>query len=171
MKKFMLIVAFLVASSAVYAQNADSLLQETTLIFVRHAEKMNDGTNDPSLNKKGEQRAIRLSQLLMKEYHISAVYSTPYNRTKQTAKPIADSLNVSVLEYDLSDPNHFVEKLIEDYKGLEILVVGHSNTTPMLVNIALGTGFYEQLDENTYDKIFVVKANSVGRACSEVITY
>lgn len=171
MKKLIVLILLMTSGYAVYGQDSDSLSQETTLLFVRHAEKMDDGTKNPSLNEMGQERAVRLANLLMKDYHISAVYSTPYNRTRQTAKPIADRMKIPLYEYDLSDPNHFIEKLIEDYKGLQVVIVGHSNTTPMLVNVALGTGFYEELDENTYNKIFVVKANRAGRACAEVVTY
>jgi broad specificity phosphatase PhoE len=171
MKNLILLVVLMTVGYTVSAQESDSLSQETTIIFVRHAEKMDDGSENPSLNEKGKERAVKLAKLLINDFHISAIYSTPYYRTKQTAKPLADSLNIPIYEYDLSDPNHFVGKLIEDYKGQEVVVIGHSNTTPMLVNIALGTGLYESLDENSYGQIFVVHANSVWRACADVLTY
>lgn len=171
MKKLIILISLLFVSVSVSAQETDSVSQETTLIFVRHAEKADDGSDNPSLNEKGKERAIRLADLMANKYQISAVYSTRYNRTLETASPIADRLGISIQEYDLKDPIRLLEQLIETYQGQEVLIVGHSNTTPMLVNAALGTGLYEKLNEDTYNVIFIVHANSVGRACADKITY
>lgn len=79
-----------------------SLAQETnaitTVIFVRHAEKADDGTRNPPLNIYGQERAASLAQLL----HLSGVvgiYSTPFHRTQQTVKPLAAALGLEVKEY------------------------------------------------------------------------
>lgn len=129
---------------------------EATLIFVRHAEKMDDGTNDPSLNTTGKERAAQLAELLKNEYELSAIYSTNYNRTKETAKPVADIFDLEINFYDLKDPKGLMEQIKSDHKGQTVLIVGHSNTTPMLVNIAAGVQEFEALDEKTYGKIFIV---------------
>ncbi|MEX0845910.1 MAG: phosphoglycerate mutase family protein [Balneolaceae bacterium] len=153
------------------AQEPDTISQETTLIFVRHAEKLDDGTYNPSLSKPGKERAVRLANLLLKDYHIAAIYSTSYNRALETAQPLADSLEIQVLTYDMSDPNTLIEKLITEFRGQEVLIVGHSNTTPLLVNTTLGVGMYEQLDEKAYGYIFIVQASGLGKAGAEQISY
>ena len=42
-------------------------------------------------------------------------------------------------------------------KGKTILIVGHSNTVPAMVNHLLKEEKLEQLGENEYDKIFIVQ--------------
>ncbi len=139
-------------SSSLKAEATDT----TTILFVRHAEKMQDGTDNPSLNETGKTRALRLAALLKKEYQLSAIYSTDYNRTKETAGPVAEVFDLELKIYGLKDPGGLVSEMIAGHTGETILVVGHSNTTPMLVNIAADTKEYKALDEKAYGKIFIV---------------
>lgn len=134
----------------------EGVTDTTTIIFVRHAEKMDDGTDNPSLNEKGRERALRLAKLMKNEYQLSAVYSTDYNRTKETAGPVAETFDLELEYYGLNNPDRLVDGMLSEHAGETILVVGHSNTTPMLVNIAADTEEYEALDEKTYGKMFIV---------------
>ncbi|MEQ8525529.1 phosphoglycerate mutase family protein [Gracilimonas sp.] len=156
MKRLLLISGVLLISLTAFAQSAEEPVSETTLIFVRHAEKVDDGTRDPSLSEQGKTRAVRLADIMLKEYNVSAIYSTPYKRTKETASPIADSLGIVIQEYGLNDPKGLVQSIISSNKASTALIVGHSNTTPLLVNISLGEQRFEQLDEKAYGDIFIV---------------
>lgn len=156
MKRLLLISCALLISLTAYAQSPEEQAKETTLIFVRHAEKIDDGTRDPSLSKEGKDRAVRLADILLKEFNVSAIYSTPYKRTKETASPIADSLGLLIQEYGLNDPKGLVASIISSNQASTALIVGHSNTTPLLVNISLGEERFEQLDEKAYGDIFIV---------------
>ncbi len=171
MKKLFLylILCFLAIPFTVQSQH--STTEETILIFVRHAEKIEDGTNNPSLNEKGTERAEKLAKLLKARYDVEAIYSTPYKRTLETAKPLANALNMTILEYDLKDPNKLISGFIDSHKGETILVVGHSNTTPLLVNITLGNKKYAQLGEYDYNSIFVVKLAESGEVLDQKFTY
>ena len=51
-----------------------------------------------------------------------------------------------------------------------ILVVGHSNTSPRLVNLLLGKDAYKDLDESVYNQYWVVKINGQ-RKYAKVILY
>ncbi len=156
MKKLFLISGILLLALNVFAQSAESPASETTLIFVRHAEKMDDGTRNPHLNEEGKTRATRLANILLKEHNVTAVYSTPYYRTLETASPIADSMGLEIKEYGLDDPKALVQSIIDTNKGETALIVGHSNTTPLLVNLSIGQQQFEQLDEKAYGDIFIV---------------
>ena len=59
--------------------------------FIRHAEKdRSDKSNrNPDLIQKGLLRAVKWSYVL-ENVSFDAVYSTDYNRTKQTAQPTAE---------------------------------------------------------------------------------
>lgn len=171
MKKLFSFILILVFSVPLLAQGVNSSSPETILIFVRHAEKTDDGTNNPSLNQKGKERADQLATLLIKDYDIQAIYSTPYKRTLETSKPLANQLKLIIQEYGLSKPARLIHSIIENHRGETVLVTGHSNTTPHLVNLALGQSKYPQLEEHDYGYIFVVKIGETGEIWDQRFSY
>lgn len=144
-------------TGAITASTPDTL---TTLIFVRHAEKASDGTRDPDLNEAGQARANNLANMLSSS-GVTAIYSTPYKRTRQTAAPLAEKTGIDIQEYAPRDPAA-LKVILKNNKGGTILIVGHSNTTPMLVNTALGQKKYEQFDEKEYSNLILVMIDKDG---------
>jgi broad specificity phosphatase PhoE len=139
---------------------------------VRHAEKADDGTPDPPLTDVGKARADLLASMLARE-NISAIYSTPYKRTRATVQPIATRLEKEVIEYDPRRPfAELLEDLLQKHNGGTVLICGHSNTIPGMVNELVGSEDFEQLDEKDYDNLYVVTATKVGvgRAVNLVFT-
>lgn len=126
----------------------------TTIILVRHAEKTSDGTNDPVLSKEGKSRAQRLATMFSKTT-FSAIYSTPYQRTEQTAAPLAQLNDLEITIYDPTDPN-FIATLLKKERGGTILLTGHSNTTPRYANQLLGEDKFEQFEESDYENIIII---------------
>jgi broad specificity phosphatase PhoE len=142
----------------------------TTFYFTRHAEKDKDGTRDPNLSATGKQRAANLATQL-KDKNIKAIYSTNYKRTKQTAQPLADALGLEVKIYDPNKLKALKIMLLEKHKKGSVLIVGHSNTTPTLVNTFMETDKYAPLnDTDEFDKIFTVQIRKDGFKTSEMIT-
>ena len=172
MRRLFLLFIFLLPVTWVNAQNNSTNTEtETTFILVRHAQKVDDGTSDPELSEEGKKNAENLSEWLHVNFNISAVYSTPYKRTKFTAAPAAKAKGLDVQEYDFKDPAGFLKSLTESNKGKILLIVGHSNTTPMFVNILLGRKEFENLSEDTYNQLFIVKASELGKASAQVIEF
>ena len=68
----------------------------THFILVRHAEK-EKGSN-PKLTTLGKERATELANVL-KDIEIYDVFSTNYNRTKETAEPTAKSKSLTTEMY------------------------------------------------------------------------
>lgn len=126
--------------------------------FIRHAEKdRSDSTNkNPSLTLKGLERANKWA-LFFKDKNIAAVYSTNYKRTQQTALPIAKEQNLEIISYTAKEL--ISEKFIANNKGKNIVIVGHSNTTPELVNSLLGEKKYEDIADRENNNIFIVTLN------------
>lgn len=135
--------------------------EPTTLIFVRHAERAEDGTRNPPISEEGIKRAINLYAALS-EFEVKGIYSTPYKRTRMTATPTADSLGLEIQEYGFDAISEFIAGLIEEHAGYTVLIVGHSNTTPALTNMVLGEEKFEQLEETDYGDMFIVTTSKMG---------
>lgn len=141
--------------------------EPTTLIFVRHAERAEDGTRNPPISEEGEKRALNL-YFSLSDYNVKAIFSTFYKRTRMTATPTADSLGLEIQEYSFEEINDFLSSLIEDYSGSSVLIVGHSNTTPSLTNMVLGEERFEQLEETEYGDMFIIKTTEFGSGTVEL---
>ena len=108
----------------------------TTIIFVRHAEKAAEPADDPGLSEAGRRRVAELTRQLVDAdvvAGIDAVYSTPFRRTQETAQPIADALDLPINTYDAADTETVLDTILKNHKGKIVLVVGHSNTVPVLI--------------------------------------
>lgn len=147
------------ASDRTAQHNGTSQDQITTFILVRHAEKAT-GKN-PSLTTAGKARAIELAAVLDK-VEVDAIYSTNYNRTLETAKPTADRKNIDITNYNPSDLTAFAQTLLSDSANRTTLIVGHSNTTPDLINILLKENRLAQLSEKDYDDLFILTLSQHG---------
>lgn len=138
----------------------------TTLFLVRHAEKASDGTTDPLLTEKGYARARALRDMLYAA-GIDAIYSTNFKRTRLTAQPLADTLGIAIQTYPPFD-SAWTSALAVRHAGEQILIVGHSNTTPALVNHLAGSN-YKQLEEMEYDKLFVVSGDNRRMVATQLV--
>ncbi|MEQ9424794.1 MAG: phosphoglycerate mutase family protein [Cyclobacteriaceae bacterium] len=151
MKSFQLI-CFLALISCSTAKS-----QEPSVIFlVRHAETVFSDDPDRDLNAAGRDRAELLKRTLQSA-GITEVYSTDRKRTINTAKPLADLLGLEIAPYDGRDLEAFAKEL--KLKTGRILISGHSNTTPELVNL-LGGDAGDPINEQTqFDRIYVLHLN------------
>ncbi|MDH5433097.1 MAG: histidine phosphatase family protein [Gammaproteobacteria bacterium] len=127
--------------------------EETVIYLVRHAEKVQDGTKDPTLSEQGVARSKKLAELL-KDKNIRVIYSTDFKRTRLTAKPLADRLGIEIKLYDYKKLSELANTLKNSKQN--ILVVGHSNTTPELVELISGK-VVEPIKEIEYSKLFTIK--------------
>lgn len=133
------------------------LQAQTTVILLRHAEKVVDGGNDPVLSEKGAERALELARVLA-HVQVDAIYATPFNRTRQTVLPLAESKRLDILEYNpfkLED----IARMLKSADNKTFVFSGHSNTTPILVNLLTGSENYKALDEADYDNLYIVTLN------------
>lgn len=131
--------------------------RETIIYIVRHAEKdtSDPKNNNPELSGEGKVRAMALKKFLKKE-KISAVFSTNYKRTMQTAAPIAQHNGIPVKTYEAKDPDALVKLVKSDFTDKEILVVGHSNTILEMVKAFGLQTPVDKLNDDDYDLVFIV---------------
>lgn len=131
----------------------------TTFFLIRHAEKnRTDSANkNPQLNEKGLKRAENWNHFFS-SFNINAVYSTNYNRTLQTVAPTAKAHNLEVTFYNPFTID--VEKLKSDNKGKTVLIVGHSNTIPHLVNKLINKEIYTDIDDHINSNLYIITISS-----------
>jgi len=125
----------------------------TTVYVVRHAEAEHAG-DDPGLTDVGVARAEALASLL-RSADLDAVYSSPTQRTMQTAAPTALVHELDVSPYPPKDAEGLAERIARDHVGQTLLVVGHSNTVPMIVQ-AFGAGTIDDIAHDEHDNLYVV---------------
>ncbi len=127
----------------------------STFYFIRHAEKdrSNPEDVDPELNQKGLGRAMHWAEIL-NEVPLDAIYTTDYERTRMTAAPAAIKKELTEQYYDPQTLD--IEAFQMENLGKNVLVVGHSNTTPNLVNRMIGEEKYESMDDYDNGSLFIV---------------
>lgn len=141
--RFMLPLAVVLAS-------VSPLAAETTVFVVRHAEKVDDGTRDPALSEAGVARAGALAERLAGE-NVSVIFTTDYERTRATARPLAEKLGLEITSYDPVDFSGLATR-VREIDGA-VLIVGHSNTVIPIVQ-ALGGAAEGELTDSEYGRIY-----------------
>lgn len=127
----------------------------TTFIITRHAEKESTGT-DPNLDSNGVVRAEELKRILG-NVAINAIYTSEYNRTRQTAEPVAAAKGITITQYSTSKPYaDLINEIQAANRGKVVLIVGHSNTVPEMLKVLSKNTFIVTINESQYDNLFVV---------------
>jgi 2,3-bisphosphoglycerate-dependent phosphoglycerate mutase len=172
-----LCVALLMQSTATRAEINPPLPEEgfkaTTVFLIRHAEKADAPREDPPLSESGKLRSQELARMLGGS-GIKAIYTSQFQRTKQTAEPLAKLLGLTsapiALKMSTSNPRQVSEQSIAEitnkileHAGDAALVIGHSNTIPEVIKM-LGGDVVPVIDEKKFDDLFVVTIYGKGKA-------
>jgi broad specificity phosphatase PhoE len=130
----------------------------TTVFVLRHAEQVNDGSKDPPLSAAGEARAERLREIFGQRGEglgIDGIIVSELRRSQDTARPLAAALGIPVVVVEASDPGEAARRAIQDFHGGRVLVIGHGNTVPAIVE-ALSGRRVPALDETDFSTVYVV---------------
>jgi 2,3-bisphosphoglycerate-dependent phosphoglycerate mutase len=151
-------ISTLACQTSLVSDDAESI---TTVVLVRHAEKELVG-DDPGLTQAGADRASSLAHVLG-EVNVSAVYSTPFARTRNTAIPLANTLGLDVTEVSVgqSFAAHMAEIIHAEHMGETVVIVSHSNTTPAIIG-ELGVLPVPTIEDDEYDDLYVVTITAAG---------
>lgn len=134
------------------------LSASTTLVLVvRHAEAVPDGGDDPVLSAAGEARSQRLAALLTSAQGFApeGIIVSGLRRTQETARPLAAALGVPVIVVESRDPDAVAERALAEFHGGRVLVIGHGNTVPAIVE-RLGRQPVPAMSETEYGALYVV---------------
>jgi len=140
----------------------DSCEDCKTIYLVRHAEKDTIPKKNPILTEEGYHRADHLAQIF-KSTRLDAVYSTLYNRTMHTVDSLTTMKGLSTEIYQPKDLKKLSETLLSGSSYDNVLVSGHSNTTPGLAGALMGSKQYKRgFDESDYDNLLVINTDAKG---------
>lgn len=177
-------------------QAASSDGGETVVILVRHAERASDAAN-ADLSAEGLARAGAVGELA-RSRDVTAVYTTDLCRTAQTGQPaaLAAGASIQVLAtgsgaagLDACTPAIRVgveqaggvaaadvaARIRERHRGETVLLVGHSNTVPAMLEAFTGASPCPEmipldgqqrcfLPESAYGDVFIVHLPAAGPA-------
>lgn len=137
----------------------------STLIIVRHAEKLSDVDN-PSLNGPGIQRANNLKDILL-PLNPERVYTTSFRRSVETSMPLAKAIKKPNMHYKPKKYYDLFDIVLKQHKAKRAVVIGHSNTVPEMLNLLTGEKRFQEIDERDYSNMYLVQTKGLGE--SEVL--
>jgi broad specificity phosphatase PhoE len=141
--------------------------RSTTVVLIRHAEKVMDGSPDPGLTEEGRARAVLLARMFgdrsMKD-HIDAIYVSPALRNRLTAAPLATRLGLEPEIASEDDPRGFADRVLREHRGHRILIVGHAETLPALVEALSGANDIGPIGAAEYGTMYIISVPRIGRA-------
>lgn len=129
----------------------------TTVYLVRHAEK--DSTSDradPTLSPLGQTRALALRQTLVR-HHPAALFTTDTKRTRATLAPLVEALKLEPQVYDPRRGRDLTDRILKEYAGKSVVIVGHSNNVLSLIDDLGATPPVEEIGEKDYEYLFTVR--------------
>lgn len=134
-----------------------------TVILVRHAEKA-DQSADPVLSEAGQMRAQSLADQLSAS-SVDLILTSSLQRTRLTSAPTAEANDLQPQAIGLGDGTEaHVAEIVARIKALPqdatILVVGHSNTVPLIAR-ALGQATPDMPDCE-YDRLLTLRLQGEG---------
>jgi phosphohistidine phosphatase SixA len=115
---------------------------------MRHLEKAEG--QDPPLSEEGQANARRLLGFFAADPP-RAIYVSTTRRARETAAPLATKLHLKMRRYDPADTNGLIARVRAE-RG-PVLIVGHSNTVPEIVE-RLGGQRPAALAESDYGDIW-----------------
>lgn len=117
---------------------------------MRHLQKA-EGP-DPALSEEGARNAERLSTWFARD-RPAAIYVSTTRRARETAAPLAARLRLTMKEYDPRDTPGLAARVRAETGN--VLIVGHSNTVPEIVE-QLGGARPADMAETEFGDIFKV---------------
>jgi hypothetical protein len=130
-----------------------SAAAQQAIFIVRHAEQALDVENPP-LTETGRRRATALA-VLLKDVGISAIYETGIRRTTETAKALADALNIELNTYPRSDLGGFIGRLRSQHAQDRVLIVTQSLRIPRWLK-SLGYPGDVTVAPTDYNNLFII---------------
>ncbi len=125
-----------------------------TVVLVRHAERAGGTDPDVGISDAGRCRAGVLAAMLA-DANVGTIYTSEVARTRQTAEPLAQKLEIRPEAIPAKDIDALAAKIRAGAPERTILVVGHSNTIPKIVELLSGEAV-PPIADSEYDRMYIV---------------
>ncbi len=140
-------------------------LPVTQIYFIRHADKESDGSDNPHLSEKGVQRATYWGKFFQ-YIRFDDIYTTDFHRNIETASLVSKDKGVKIHHY--SPLSFDIIEHVEQNRGKTMLIIGHSNTIPDLINRLVTDVQYDPMSHKNYNLIYKVQVASDGNITSNL---
>jgi broad specificity phosphatase PhoE len=102
---------------------------------------------------------------------ITAIYVSPALRNRMTAAPLAQKLGLTPLVAPAEEPTALARRVLREHEGERILIVGHSDTVPVIVAALAGVKSLPPITDDEYGTLYIVTVPRIGRANLIKLTY
>lgn len=144
----------------------ESASNTTQIYILRHTEKADETSENPNLSAQGIERAKYWKKVLQ-HTEFDQVFTTEFKRNIQTAELISAASSVKP---ELYYPMSFdVLKFLNLIKGQKVLIIGHSNTIPDMVNRLIDETKYPPMSHKNYNILYVITINENGDTSSSML--
>lgn len=150
-------LGLVLAPSRAVAAEDDGAPQITTAYIVRHAEKVAGEypRNDHPLTDKGHARARALASML-RSVDLAAIYTTKWQRNRDTVAPSAELLGLEPIEYASGyEAEDVIPEVLQHHRGRCVLIAGHFDTVGLIIE-DFGAEPNFELTKSDYDGLYVV---------------
>jgi phosphohistidine phosphatase SixA len=139
----------------------------TTVIVIRHAEKESATATDPPLSAAGQARAELLARMFGETQgpgRLDGIYVSATVRSQSTAAPLAARLGITPVVAPTDDSKRLAHRVLHDYNGKRVMVVGHVNTVPDIVAALSERSDIPKMDEKDFGVMYIVTVPRIGHA-------
>ena len=135
--------------SAPYPANAQQVM-----FLVRHGEQASGANGDAPLTEAGQSRARALATVL-KDAGLTAIYVSEFQRTRQTAEPLAQALQIEPTRLPRGDIDGLIKQVRTQHADRHVLIISHALTIPHVLK-AFGHPEEVVIQRDEYDRLFVI---------------
>ena len=146
------------------SQGGAAMAEPTAVYLVRHAEQSKEPAEDPALSPQGAVRAADLARALGRS-GVTRIVTSHLRRARETATVVSAGLGVEPQVF-YAQQGHLAEHVAETAAAIRqstgtVLVVGHSNSIPMIASALSGTSVLP-FCESSYDIVLVLVPTNSG---------
>jgi DNA-binding winged helix-turn-helix (wHTH) protein/phosphohistidine phosphatase SixA len=144
----------------------ESLSNISQIYILRHTEKASLTEENPNLSEFGIKHANYWKRVLQ-FIKFDRVFTTDFLRNIETAEILSSDLSIKP---EIYYPMSFdTVKFIKEIQGQKVLIIGHSNTIPDMVNRIIDETMYPPMSHKNYNLLYLITINENGNTSSSVL--